>query len=357
MRKLAVLLCFCIVFNQSIVIQADNGFTWEVYVEQSIDDTGLDRLSFINVLTGEITNFEIYGERYTPIDNRVLYYDYIANQVMQITPDGTNIPHPFIQMDLNARRIDWVVSTDARTIAWTLTYGTNDALTTISYMATAEGANRREVLRDGPLSGLRAFPVAFSLDNSILYMDTQPDGIGRFVAYTQYAGLYALDIATGDVIPLPDEPACFCGAGIRADKFLRLRLTDDLNGFDVNIYDLATDLAVTISALRLTNYTQAGDILISPDGTLAVYALSQIEEFATPNQRIETVFMLVDLLGMTQATLTSPITTYVHPVAWTENNTAIIFTSPQLNGTWKINLTDGALVKVANVNFIGTLQD
>ena len=65
--------------------------------------------------------------------------------------------------------------------------------------------------------------------------------------------------------------------------------------------------------------------------------------------------MLVDLQLMTQAPLTDPITTFVEPLAWTEDNTAIIFTSRQRDGTWKINLSDGKLDKVANATYLGKL--
>jgi len=67
------------------------------------------------------------------------------------------------------------------------------------------------------------------------------------------------------------------------------------------------------------------------------------------------VFMLADLITMTQRPLTDPITTFVHPVRWTDENSAILFTSPQVNGTWKILLADGDLRKVANEKFIGLL--
>jgi hypothetical protein len=88
---------------------------------------------------------------------------------------------------------------------------------------------------------------------------------------------------------------------------------------------------------------------------MAVYALSNIANFGTTRQSIQTVFMLADLNAMTQRPLTDPITTFVHPVRWTDENSAILFTSPQVNGTWKILLADGDLRKVANEKLIGLL--
>jgi hypothetical protein len=331
--------------------------TWEVFLERGIDSTGRDRLIFIDVLTGEEMAVEVSGERYTPTGSGVLFFDYLQQRVMLAASDGTVTEHPFIRLENGARRVDWIVSRDGRSVVWTLTTGVPNALTTVTTMATAEGANRRDILQDGPRDGVRAMPVSFSVDGTLLYMDMQPDSLGRFTAYTQYAGLFSVNLESGEPLSLPGEPACFCGAGLRADHFLRLTLTADITGFDVQVYDLARATHQTIPAVRLTGFTQAGDVLISPDGTQAVYALSQVQNFGAPNQSVETVFMHVDLLALTQEALISPITTYIHPVRWTEDNTAILFTSPQQSGTWKIDLTDRTLKKVAEAAVIGTLSD
>ena len=121
-------------------------------------------------------------------------------------------------------------------------------------------------------------------------------------------------------------------------------------------YNLSSDRAVTIAAQQFNNFTQAGDVLLTDDGLLAVYALSDVADFGTQQQSIRTVFMLVDLQSMTQRPLTEPITTYVHPLQWTEDNSAILFTSVQNNGTWKVSLETGQLQKVAEATFLGSIQ-
>jgi hypothetical protein len=54
---------------------------WEIYLERDVDATGLDRLVFLDILTGETVTVDAYGERYTPVSNGVIFYDYVANQV------------------------------------------------------------------------------------------------------------------------------------------------------------------------------------------------------------------------------------------------------------------------------------
>jgi len=106
----------------------------------------------------------------------------------------------------------------------------------------------------------------------------------------------------------------------------------------------------------LAGYTQAGDVVISPDGRQAVYALAQVQDFGRADQSVRTVFMLVDMELKTQTPLTQPITTFVEPHSWTEDDTAILLTSRQQDGTWKINLSDGKLTRVADATYLGTVR-
>jgi len=46
----------------------------------------------------------------------------------------------------------------------------------------------------------------------------------------------------------------------------------------------------------------------------------------------------------------------VRPIGWTDHDSAILFTSPTLDGTWKINLADGTLTKVAAATYVGLLR-
>lgn len=332
---------------------------WEIYLERDVLPDSTDSLQFLNVLTGETNSLQIDGERYTLLPDSILFFDRNRNRVRQAFADGSTRNHDFIQIEGGARRVDWVISEDQRAAVWTLTYGEGESMSTVTYVAQIDGSNRREILNDGPRSdGIRALPVAFTGDETSIVMDAQPDGLSRFTAYAQYAGLFQVSLVpdTFSVQLLPGEPDCFCGATIRADQFLRLSLTDDATGFNVLVHDLVRGSVETIPAMNLSNYTQAGDLLIAPDGRQAVYALSQIENFGAVNQSVRTVFVLVDLETMTQGALTQPITTYVHPIRWTEENTAVLFTSPQINGTWKISLEDGLLIKVADATYLGLLR-
>jgi hypothetical protein len=333
----------------------------QVFLQRSVDITGIDRLIFVDTLTGDETEIEVYGERYTLVNHAVMFYDLARSRVMLASSDGLLREHPFIQPNIETRRVDWIISDDGSHIAWTLTNtDENGFLTTITTVATVDGDNARRVLTDGPYSdGFRALPLAFNNDMSTLYMDLHLDGLNERMPFNQYVRLFAVDLATGETQSLPgeDTQVCICGADVNAGLFVRLSLSVPQNGFNVYVYDLNGDVQHSIDALGLRGYTNAGDVLISSDGRYAVYALVQINNFGTPQQTTRTVFALVDLSTMTQAVLTSPITTIVRPVRWTEDNTAIIFTSPTQDGTWKIALNDGRLERIAAATFLGTLHN
>lgn len=328
----------------------------QVFLRRDIDAAGTDELSFIDPLAGGTTVVEVNGERYSVAGRAVIFYQPQERLVMQALADGIVRPHPFIQPNTDFYHIDWVVSADGKHLAWTVTTGTSAALITTTATANLDGTNARQIMVDGPRSGVRAIPIGFSSDHLDLFMDYQPDGISDFTPFSQYAGLFSLNVETGAVSFLPEEPGCYCGAGTGAGLFLRLALNDDLSGFDLNVHPLGSEVKQTIPALTLPNFTQAGDVLIAPDGHKAVYALAQVSGFGTTSQSVRTVFVLADLQEMTQAALTEPITTFVRPRAWTEDNSAILFTSPERDGTWKINLADGMLDKIAEATYLGTLS-
>lgn len=330
--------------------------TYHVFT-QRVPATGATIVTFLDLLSGETVEVETFGDRHQVIGGAVAYWDTRQARVMATTPDGTVVPHPVIEAEPGARRVDWVVSDDGKLLAWTsvVTDAAGD-LTTTTVIAGTDGSDRRVLLVDGPRSdGLRAFPVAFSPDGMTLYMDYQPDGVGERLTIPQYVGLFAVALDAGVPEFLPGEPGNFTGAGFGAGFFLRLQLPTTRQGFDLRVLNLTTGFETTIPALTLRGLTQGGDFLVAPDGRRAVYALTQTAGIDAPEPSVQTVFVLVDLVAMTQAELTPPITSFVRPVAWTEDDSAVLFVSPDVDGTWKIRLSDGALEQIASQTYVGML--
>ncbi len=320
---------------------------------QQVFLTASNRLTFVDLLTGDMTDIAVNGDHFTVVRSSVIYYDRAHRRVVVATPDGRLLPHAFIQPAEGVNRIDWHVAPDEQTIAWTATSGEPSALTTQTWVAGIDGEDARMVFSDGPRDGIRAYPVAFNSDKSLLYMDYQPDTIGDLTPFRQYAGLFALDLLSGETHALPGEPGCFCGAGIGANTLLRMTAAPGGGGFNLRIRGLNNGTETTLPPIN--NDTQGGDVLIAPDGSRAVYALAQINGFGTAAQSVQTVIVLVDLLNLTQYALTAPSDRLLRPVAWTEDDSAVLLTDPAAMTTWKVTVRDGALEAVANGLYLGTL--
>lgn len=332
----------------------DSPHSWSVFYQRETDD-GQPRLIFVDAVSGEERPMIVSGERFTLLPDAVLFFDTATHQVKLASPEQGILNHPFIQPGADTLRIDWLIAPSRHSIVWTLTSGGPAALITTTTIANLDGTEPHQLLIDGPRNGLRAAPVAFNADETTLYMDFQPDGISDLTPFRQYAALIGLDAESGAWDYLPGEPGCFCGAGFGNGLLLRLGLTSDLSGFDLHVHNLAAQVEQIIPALSLPGYTQGGDFLVSASGNQAVYMLGQIKDFGTARQSIQTVAALVDLSSMTQTTLISPVNQLIRPVAWTEDDTAVLFTSPQADGTWKVILGDGKLVKVSSVTYLGLL--
>lgn len=330
-----------------------------VFVQTDAADRNRNELLFINALTGEQRSTSINGSRFTILGRSILYFDPASRRLNVATPDGQIAPHPFMQMSADALRIDWVVSSDGKQIAWTIVSRDDQGgLRTQLYVSHADGSDQRMLREESRKDALRMLPVAFDPTQTRLYLDYQPDGIEGLTAYTQYAGLFilALDEEAPQPLFLPGEPGSFTGAGFGGEYFLRLALSPGQQGFDLRVYNLAAETSGIVRALDLRGaFSQAGDVLIAPDSRQAIYALSQIEAFGTPQQSTRTMLVHFDLAGMTQRILTE-VTSIAHPLAWTEDNTAVIFTSPQQPGTWKVSISDGQTVKIAEQTYLGMLQ-
>ena len=325
----------------------------EAFVSEAPEAGQSDRLMLHNLLTGEQPTLPVTGNRYSIVGPQIVFFDESSGRVLAMGADGEVGEHPLIQPSAGARRIDWTYSQEADLVAWTVTEGSPDALTTTTYAASPEGAGARLVLRDGPRAGIRAFPIGFSEDGGTLYMDYQPDTIADIAPLRQYAAMFALDLATGGASSLPGEASCYCGGGVGSGQFVRLALADA--GFDVRVYDLNRGSSRVIPSLGLAEYTQAGDLTISPDGSKAAYTLLQLVPGGQPGE-LRAIYVVVDLVNGTQRALNAgnPDERLLRPAAWAEDSRALLMNDPAEAGTWRLDVNTGTLRQVASASYIGS---
>jgi hypothetical protein len=348
------------VFAQDIVQPELQRQSWDVFTQRNAVSPLLTDLIFVNLLTGDRSTVSAFGERFTLTNSGVIYFALDDEQVKLAKADGIIRDHPFINVAGDNHHVDWVLSKDNRQIAWTISSKIEDEqLITATWLADVAGSEVRELLVYGPREGIQLLPIAFGADNHELFMEAQAAGSDNLSPYRRRTGLFALRIESSEVVTrnLPGDQTCFCPVGFGAGSMLRLVPSRELNGLDVEIYSLDNGDAKVISALSRGNYRDAGNILVSDDGKLAVYALSQIRQFAREQEEIRTVLVQVDLVNGQQRIASSPIPDLLRPIAFTEDNRAVLVAMEQSDGTLKVDLEDGRLIEVTDATYLGRLGD
>ncbi len=332
--------------------------SWEVYLQPSTEDPDFSTLIFTDLLTGESTSVATSGERYTLFDEAALYFDKDERLVKLVKPDGIIRDHPFMMLSQEDYRIDWAVSGDGQRIAWA-TSRVNDEgkLSTALRLADAAGFELRQLLEYGPRAGIRLIPVAFNASGDSLYVEVHAEGTEEASAYRQRSGLFALDIGAEGLATraLPGAQTCFCAIGFGSDVMLRLESDSESPGISLEIHDLSSGSQITAPPVSLGSYDEAGNILVSPDGALAVYALSQVSGLPDQDKTINTVIVLADLENASQMVINYPMSALARPIRWTEDNTAILLTQEGHGGTWKMQVDDGATVKLTDSVYMGMI--
>ena len=332
--------------------------TWEVYLQHDETAPTETLVVFVDLLTGATTSAATSGERHTLVDDAVIYLDEDQRQVKLVRPDGLIRDHPFITLTEADEHIDWAVSSGGGLVAWSSAGGGDeDQLTTRLMLADAAGAEARELLVYGPKPGIRLIPIAFSGDNNTLFVEVHAQGTAEASAYRQRSGVFALDLNTEQIRTraLPGDQTCFCAVGFGRDVMLRLVTREDAPGLALEIYDLRDGSLRSAPPVALGSYDQAGNILVSPDGALAVYALSQVSSWASAEKAIKSVIVVADLEAARQMVINFPMSALARPLQWTEDNSAILLTQAGQSSTWKMQVDDGATVMVADGVYLGRI--
>ena len=335
------------------------GHSWDVFLRPDPNSQGATEVIFVDLLTGEAASVSTVGERYTLLDDAVLYFDDVDQQVKLVKPDGVIREHPFITMMSADYRLDWTVSADRRQIAWAASQRAADnQLTSIIMLANHSGSQMRQLLAYGPRAGIRLLPVAFGADGLTLFIDVVADGVELATPYRRRSNLFLLDFSGQGVASrlLPGDAPCFCAVGIGKDLMLRLAPSGEPDSTQVEIYDIVSGGARVIEPVARGDYNEAGNLLLSPDDALAIYALTRAADLQSADQTPRTVLVLADIVNARQRVVGGAIDALARPIMWTEDNSAVLFTREDRAGTWKIALDESQAVQVADATYLGRLN-
>lgn len=357
--SLIILLSGGVAFGQDASGLGVQGHSWDVFLRADPSSPGETDVIFVDLLTGEPVSVSTAGERYTLLDDAVLYFDIADQQVKLIKPDGVIREHPFITMSSADYRLDWTVSDDRRQIAWAVSHRAADQqLTTFIMLADRSGSRIRQLLAYGPREGVRLLPVAFGADGTTLYIDVHADGAESATLYTRRSNMFLLDFGGDSVATrlLPGAASCFCAVGFGRDIMLRLAPSGEPDSTQVEIYNIQSGAARVIAPVSRGDYDEAGNVLLSPDDSLAIYALTRASGFRAAEQELRTVLVLADIVNARQRVLGGAVPALARPIMWTEDNSAVLFTLEGRPGAWKLQLDDGEAVKVTDATYLGSLN-
>ncbi|MBI5960755.1 MAG: hypothetical protein HY866_18595 [Chloroflexi bacterium] len=319
----------------------------EVFLAQNLQ-TGEARISFMDPLSGlsRVVNVE-NGQRFLLVGNYVLYEKVATGAVMRANADGTLEPHPFIRRAVDTRSLYWVASADGRAVAWVQV---NQAGVSEAYTALADGSDLRQLPISTPGAALELFPLAITNDPRRFFYDAAHPVPATDNLYDVFTHVVEYHMVGEVFVPLPDEPNCPCAASISADGRIlgRLEAAQGIGPFALHIWDMPTGADILIPAPGLP-FRVAGDLLLNNTGTLAVYSASA--EAAGGQHTL----ILADMVTQSQIALLTPGPARYRPLAFIDEDNALLLAGISEGGTYKFDLANKTLQRVSNEIYLGTI--
>jgi hypothetical protein len=120
------------------------------------------------------------------------------------------------------------------------------------------------------------------------------------------------------------------------------------------LWDLSIKVDTEIAPPGIA-HLQAGNLLFSRDGTLAVYTSARGVAPAKGVPPEQYMLVLVDMTRRQQRVLTDALKSNLRPVAFEADNSTILLTNLDKDGTYKFSLKDGTLLQDSAYTFLGTI--
>jgi Tol biopolymer transport system component len=334
--------------------------TW-VYVDLMPDESGTT-VTWIDSPSGTASSVPAPGTRYQVLGEWVYYQEGRGNSgtVHRVNRAGQDERFDFMDIPEDYwDSLDWVISPDGTQIVWKRSFfetgeGYDITLTSDLYIATIATGEARLLTTYVVHEHQTLTPWGFSPDGSQVFVYLQPYGIGGLFAV--YGAFSALDVATGQLTPLPDPlsgteamggPAALSDDGARLARF---QYVED-EGFKLSLTDLASGQTSEIATTISTDLGpgQVGDGVFSPDGSTLIYTAAYgdwgSEGFA---------LFQVDLDTGTQRELLAPQPTQYKVVHFEDDGSLLLTVAWPTEGTGTVRLlADGTLEHLSDATLVG----
>ncbi|NDJ86264.1 MAG: hypothetical protein GYB66_10290 [Chloroflexi bacterium] len=330
------------------------------------------QIYFTNGVTGlsTVTTIENFVAEYDVLE----YLDLAVNGVIVrqpaeirphlVTPGGSAAPISFIpQRTDNLLDIDWAISPDGRTVAWAEIFFNQGVWDASLYVAQLDGTDLRELPRL-PQTPSRSFTrvamIAVTNGGDRVFFDLHHPTAARPPEdrFRDYQTLYVYSGQREAYVALPSETDCLCPAGFGStgEYFIRLERPILGNGYDIRVWNLDNNSFRLLPAFD-TGYTQAGNILANPDGSLVLYTLT------TPRVSGEdasdttgSALVLADFVEGEYRIVAEAEARTLAALAFTNREQEAIVVDTQGGVTFKFNLETQVFTQVADKIWLGMLE-
>jgi len=333
--------------------------TW-AYVDLMPDQSGTT-VTWIDNLSGAANSVPAPGTGYRVVGEWVYYQEGTGGTVHRVNEAGQDERFDFMGIpEDNWEAVEWAISPDGTRIVWKQSLfetgeGYEITLTSELYIATIATGETRLLTKYVVHEHRTLTPWGFSPDGSQVFVYLQPYGIGGL--FHVYGEFSVLDVATGQLTPLPDPigPEPMGGAAALSDDGARLARFSyaEGEGFKVNLTELAsgqmTEVATPSTDLGLV---QVGEGVFSPDGSTLIYTVAYgdwgSEGFA---------LIQVDLTAGTQQELLAPQPTHYKVAHFEDDGSLLLMIAwpGEGGGTSRLH-PDGTLEHLSEATFVGVSQ-
>ncbi|MBL7065092.1 MAG: DUF333 domain-containing protein [Anaerolineae bacterium] len=328
--------------------------TW-VYVDLMPDESGTT-LTWMDSLSGAANSVPALGTRYQVLGEWVYYQESTGGTVHRVNEAGQDERFDFMDIpEDNFETVDWAISPDGTRIVWNrFSFEAEQSgkvtLTSDLYIATIATGETRLLTTYVVHEHQILTPWGFSPDGSQVFVYQQPYGIGGlFLACGEFS---VLDVATGQLMPLPDPMGGMAALSDDGTRLARFGYTEG-EGYKVNLTDLASGQTTEITTPSTDlGFVQVGEGVFSPDGSTLIYIVAYgdwgSEGFA---------LFQVDLAAGTQQEILTPQSTH-YKVAHFEDDGSLLLTIAwpgEGGGTFRLH-PDGTLERLSEATFLGISQ-
>jgi hypothetical protein len=329
--------------------------SYDVFVNSTLNKDGAG-LYFVDARTGLSTVVSTGGSRHTLLDSGVLYQEDDSGTIMVAYPDGRKAAYPAIQPPDPKATVNWVISPDRKRIAWAVSQLSETTLLSDLFVADIDGGGKKLALHTSSTKNIDTIPLALTNDGGTVFYSRQSSVPRNYQLFPVAGDVFRLDVASGQATQLPDNAKCACAVGFTADGARFERLEATAQGFAARLWDLAAKIDTPIGAPGIS-HTQAGYLVLSRDGNMAMYTSARGVPPAkgVPPERY--ALILIDVARREQRLMTPALVNKLRAVTFAPDNSAVLVVGADKDGTFKLSLQDGTLLQVSPYTFLGTITD